>query len=435
MIWQSTRQILSIIVLIALFIVFILKINSGYQDKTSLYINHLSVENIERKGSDYTNFHYDPYRIGKGPNELDITYDYDFKLLNEVTVKLEGVNRKRVLQKIFQVVTEGSETNNQKHLKVLYFLQRASFHNNLIQPMYKDRSTVFDPLVLLELNEMRCGHVARIAADLFDAAGYPARIVQLGQHVAAEIFYDHDWHYFDADIFGGGEVVKNARGYIPSFFELSKDPFQIDSLSHYQELDYRGKSYNYGYYPSFFYFSKKAYKGYGFKYYVKTATKAQAQLSKYYGWDFYKTIQVDSNSILSDFNLLYQPGAVRFTKIKEKGNAFTISWDPSNDRDGDLIGYRIFIGKVSRGWHYEIFSGAPELKSYWRGGWKPEMYDALFQLPPKDAGFFETTDTTITIQVPLGEVRYLTVMPFDKHGELVGKKLYFRSEELVLDRR
>ena len=63
--------------------------------------------------------------------------------------------------------------------------------------MHPDKSIVKDPLVLLELGEMRCGHVAGLAVDLFDAMGYEGRLVQLSCHVIAEIKYDGRWHYFD----------------------------------------------------------------------------------------------------------------------------------------------------------------------------------------------------------------------------------------------
>ena len=90
---------------------------------------------------------------------------------------------------------------------------------------------VSDPLVLLQLGEMRCGHVARVAVDLFSAAGYQARLVQLGAHVIAEVYYGQNWHYFDADMFKGGQCVFNPDGSIPSVDQLSQSPYLIDSLA------------------------------------------------------------------------------------------------------------------------------------------------------------------------------------------------------------
>jgi hypothetical protein len=60
------------------------------------------------------------------------------------------------------------------------------------------------------------------------------------------------------------------------------------------------------------------------------------------------------------------------------------------------------------------------------------MYDAMFREPPSDVVLLITSDTAIQIQLPIGEARYVTVMPFDEHGESVNRKLYNMSEELTL---
>jgi hypothetical protein len=73
-------------------------------------------------------------------------------------------------------------------------------HNDCIKPMHEDKTMVMDPLILLKLNEMRYSQVDRVAVDLFEAVGYQARVVQLGGHVIAEIFYESDWHYFDNEV-------------------------------------------------------------------------------------------------------------------------------------------------------------------------------------------------------------------------------------------
>jgi hypothetical protein len=410
----------------------VMTVNCTEEDKTLHYVSQLNIKKIELKGSDYVNPIYNPERIGKYIKDIDIVYDYDFKQLRLITAELENIDREKVLKSLFYQISKGASTHKEKHLRILRFLQKVSMHNDFIQPMHEDRTMVMDPLILLKLNEMRCGHVARVAVDLFEAAGYQARVVQLGGHVIAEIFYESDWHYFDADVFGGGETVIDNKGNIPSIIDLSKTPFLIDSLSHYQELSYHGNLKQYRYYPSFLYFSKKAYKGNCLKYYVKNKKDKKMKLNKYYGWNDYITIEENKDNVLQNFNMFYQPGHITFKRIQQKSDQFTIKWEPSEDPDYDLIGYRIFVGTYSRGWHYNKFTGAPELKKYWQGGWKPEMYDALFKTPPQNAGFYETSNTSIIINIPSGEMRYVTVMPFDKHGESVGKRIYHRSEELVL---
>ena len=53
---------------------------------------------------------------------------------------------------------------------------------------------------------MRCGHSAIFMdSDLFDAAGYKVRLVQLRSRITI-IFYDGKWHLFEADLDGGPPI-------------------------------------------------------------------------------------------------------------------------------------------------------------------------------------------------------------------------------------
>ena len=145
-------------------------------------------------------------------------------------------------------------------MALLLFLQEVSIHSDYLQPMYPNGTMVSDPLVLLQLGEMRCGQVARLAVDLFSAAGYQARVVQLGGHVIAEVYYGKNWHYFDADMFGGGQTVFNPDGSIPSVVQLSQSPYLIDSLA----ADWEPNSTNSwetsaAIAPSYWYFSVQAW--------------------------------------------------------------------------------------------------------------------------------------------------------------------------------
>src|SRR5262249_44163144 len=163
---------------------------------TDHYARHLDIIKFERSGSDYTNLRYSSCRLAKSLKDIDSVFDYDFICLERVEQRLKYVDRHTVLQAIFARVTQGARSHKDKHLRILQFLHKASYHNPIIQPMYSDGTMVHDPLVLLELSEMRCGHVARVAVDLFSAGGYKGRLVQLGGHVIAEVQYDGKWHYF-----------------------------------------------------------------------------------------------------------------------------------------------------------------------------------------------------------------------------------------------
>ena len=328
--------------------------------KTYLFIKNLDIPRYERNGSDFTSPRYSPSRLKKPLENIDEVCDYDFELLDDTYKKLDGLDRQKVSRHLFDSVTRDAKTPTEKHIAVLKFLQKSSVHNPILQPMHRDKRLVTDPLVLLELGEMRCGQIARLAVDIFSAAGYKGRLVQLGGHVIAEIFYDSSWHYFDADIFGNGSTILDEYGNVPSVVELSKNPYLIDALPSYMELSLNGYKTGKTPYPSYFYFSKEAYGEGKAVYYVKTATKKKER-NKHYGWNDYITIN-DSNRRLYPMKMLYTPSIPIFSGIsvcKKPDNSrwMHIEWDPSSDPDDDLVGYRVYVSKTSRGWSYSKFSG------------------------------------------------------------------------------
>lgn len=404
--------------------------------KTEDFINHLDINYYTKKGSDYVNPHYSPLRLGKSINELDRVYDYDFERLILTETQLKNIDRKKVLSEIFSRVTKEAKTNTERHIAVLKFLQQSSFHNP-IQPVYPDKKIVSDPLVLLTLGEMRCGHIARVAVDLFESGGYKGRIVQLGGHVIAEIYYDNSWHYFDADAFGGGETIINKDGVIPSVAELSKTPYVIDSLAHRRELTYTGRIRRVSTkYPSWAYFAQKAYKKANPRYVYKTANQKQIE-NKYYGWNYVKRESALTRN-LYEMTPKYQPGAPIIEDIKvnyaSDKSSIDIKWQPSLDKDKDLLGYKIFVSHQSRGWHYNQFRGDDSLLKYWDNSqsWQSEMYDKLYQTPPHEVALLTTSQNQISLPVERGNTYYITIMPYDAHGESVGKTLYHSSEELKI---
>ena len=405
------------------------------ESKTEAFIKQLDISNYERNGSDLANPKYSPLRLGKPLEKIDITYDYDFKRLALTEKRLLGVNRRQVLEHIFKEVTKGAKNNTERHIAILKFLQKSSFHGKYLQPMYPDKTTVVDPLVLLELSEMRCGHVARIAVDLFEAGGMKGRLVQVAEHIFAEIFYDNLWHYFDGDLLAGGQTVLNEKRQIPSVIELSKNPYLIDSMPHaVYELSVMAETSKKDSipYPSFYYFK------YGQSlslYYEKVATKEQ-ELNKDYGWNNLRTVP-DKERKIGHVEKMYQPGAVTFKNIQVESpqpfgrRMIKLEWHPSKDLDNDVLGYKVYVSKNTRGWSYSEFSGSKNLEKFHnKVVWKPEMYENLYKEPPHEIALIKTSKTQVSIPVEQPGIYYITVMPYDAHGESVGRVLYSISEEI-----
>lgn len=394
---------------------------------------------IERRGTALLDERYDPTRIGKPLSEIDVVFDYDFEQLAAIEAVLEGVDRRTALGQIFDEVTATATNDTERHLALLSFLQRATVHNQWIQPMYPDGTMVTDPLVLLGLNEMRCGHVARVAVDLFQSRGYEGRLVQLGGHVIAEVRYGGRWHYFDADVFGGGRVVRDEDGSIPSVAELSANPSRIDALGSYFESrfdpagDGRATETS-APYPAHFYFAHSAYvpgTQYTGPYYVrKNATTGQLA-NRYYGWNYAYAMRATDIALQADLPLHWAPAPVRIRSVQTENGSISISWDDAWDPDGDLTGYRVFVSSASRGWHYGEFGGDPSTSEFGRGGYERTMYDAVFVPPPSDRQSSTTTTTSIVIP-SLGD-DYVSVMPVDAFGEAVGRTHFFLSDELHVE--
>jgi hypothetical protein len=404
-------------------------------DATSKYIAQLDLGRFERNGTRYTDPDMSPFRILPELSEHDQVFHYDFARLESVERRLSGVIRREALRAIFAEATRGAATNRDRHLAILRFLHRASFHN-LIQPMYRDGTTVYDPLVLLELGEMRCGHVNRVAVDLFQANGYRGRLVQAAFHILAEIWYDGGWHYFDGDIFGNGECVVMDNGKIPSMNELGQCLDRLDALTSFWEPNYKNEITGPTPYPSWYYFGERAYHSSKTvpSHIEKVATPELEGNSRYYGWEFELTTPDPERHLRSDIEERFTPGAPRIVAMNcssdREQRQITLRWkcDPA------AVSYRVFVARTSRGWEYSGSSLPAELCK-WKSGpgnWNPEMYDARFHLPPSDLLLLETKDTHVTFDVPHQSPAFISVMAFDEYGRSIGRHLYPLSEELCL---
>lgn len=417
--------------------------------KTYWFIQELDLARYVRQGSDFCNPDYSlegaARRLGVPPDRVDRIYGYDFRKLAAVEKRLEGIDRPTVLRAVFETLTAGVPGNAQRHVRVLKFLQQASLHNVFLQPTYPDRTMVTDPLVLLELGEMRCGHVARLAVDLFEAAGYRGRLVQLGGHIIAEVEYDGGWHYVDADLFGNGDTVLNADGTIPSVEELSREPRRIDALpTAWEPGNANAVVSNPGRRPSYYYFSRRTWErnfagraGSPKPPYVlyKQSTPSHQRRSRAYGWD--RLIEETAPRVLADIPPSHPPGAPQWESVRVRpmpdGRVHVaMAWRPSTDPDGDLMGYRVMVSRRSRGWNYggkSLPDCLMPLKSS-TAEWDPGMYEARFTLPGSEIALLETSTTAAELTLD-GDGDYcVTVMPYDAYGEQVGQRLYPVSEEI-----
>jgi hypothetical protein len=342
------------------------------------------------------------------------------------------VDHQKALLAIFTRVTRGAASNTEKHLQLLQFIQQSTIHASSVAA-YSENEWVYDPLVLLELGNMLCTQADMIAMDLFGAAGYPSRLVQLGQHQIAEIFYDGSWHYFDPDLFGNGQTVRNSAGEIPSVAEMSRlQPQALDALAAYQELsvmDCSEENVSGFYYPSYFYFSSQAYPANAPQgYFVGSA-------EQYGYYDMRKVESIPSLDIiqLQEFSAQHVPEKPHITGIQVSGNTLSIQFS-SQDEDGDLAGFQVFISNHTRGWDYNQFYGPVSARGYWANpaGWEAAMYPRLFELPGAEVKLLtlppDENEALLTLEP--GKTYFISISAFDRYGVGVGRRLFAASNEL-----
>ncbi len=404
---------------------------------TETYIASFSPEFYTARGVDFLSEWYDLGRIGKTIEEVDFAKDYDFERLAQVEAELFGVDRNRSLTAMYRQITADADTPLEEHLALLSFVAQVGFTSG-IQPLYEDGAGVQDPLVLLELGETSCGYSACLACDLFSAGGYNTRLVQAGAHTLAEVYYEDDWHYFDAHGTFGLTVM--VDGVVPSMKELSRAPWLIDSLgiSYWPVVsDKLQQIHNFvPEYRSIFYFGSRTYTTPA-QVYVKTKDPMQ-MLDARYGWGKLETMQVE-RMLYDDmevFGIPCQP-AWQEISVDEAGGTATLRWQPSTipGGKGEIAEYRVYVSAASRGWDWEVFYGPDELAEYRSlPGYDPIGYPMMQKEPPRDAGYYELPPEMCEIEIPLAGsgALYVSVTAIDRHGKEVGNIYYPPSNEIAL---
>lgn len=127
-------------------------------------------------------------------------------------------------------IVSGVPAGEPQFQAIYTFLQDAIFHHPLVQLIDQNASALLDSRSILLSGIGRCGHVAKVACDLYRAAGYEARVTQLYKHLCAEVLVEGRWLVVDADAFKGGCWPRNSLGAWATLHELRAAPMLVDQV-------------------------------------------------------------------------------------------------------------------------------------------------------------------------------------------------------------
>jgi ubiquinone/menaquinone biosynthesis C-methylase UbiE len=142
-----------------------------------------------------------------------------------------SINHPAALQHLVTDASKGLRNTEDRFRAVYRLTQNAVFHHPLVQLVDDEGNAArVGSVEILAAGIGRCGHAARVACDLYQAAGYQARMLQLHKHLCCEVFFDGRWRLVDADAFKAGIWLTNEEGDWATLEELRKTPSLIDRV-------------------------------------------------------------------------------------------------------------------------------------------------------------------------------------------------------------
>lgn len=333
-------------------------------------------------------------------------YSYDFDKIDKLEQQAKTIDRKIFLKNIFnEAIKRFSNSNEISHQDKWYAVLEYFFYNMKfsypLQPIYRNKTLVTDPVILLLLGEGRCGHIARVIVDIALANGYEARLVQLAAHIIAEVKWENKWHFIDAISHCPVQKLMETFKVWPSISALAKNPYILDTIpcllrradNYYRTLNGQYIPFN-CWYPgilrrSSMYFAEELfYNGVYFKenapregiiYYYKNGLFVDWQNDKYFGWqnlsfeiEEVPMIPIDYDFILPKLAIpqsIYEQNnktilPIRFTPAYRITSNQNDIFDIKTNSDDFL--YEVRISSQSRGWDYD-FPNYQKMPNYNKG--------------------------------------------------------------------
>ncbi|MBE1426400.1 SAM-dependent methyltransferase [Desulfomicrobium macestii] len=231
------------------------------------------------------------------------------------------------LEALARSLAESAPGEEGAFVSILEFVQRAVYRDPICQPV-DEVGDPASPLCTLFVGRGRCGHVSRLLIELCRLAGIAGRLLQLHNHVAAEVLVDGRWVIADADAFKNGVVPRTPAGTLPTLDDVRREPWLIDRFPPTGWMTLPGDAPSRGVFGS-------EVRGYV----DALPPERRGAVSGSY--------TPESGSLL--------PSMPRITAFGHAGGRLELAWTPSvlagNPQDA-VIGYRAVVRNRSRGWEY-----------------------------------------------------------------------------------
>jgi ubiquinone/menaquinone biosynthesis C-methylase UbiE len=293
------------------------------------------------------------------------------------------------MRQLARTIVDGESEEEQAVRRIIRFVQKAVFRDPVVQPLGEDGSLP-DGLTALVCARGRCGHTARILVELFQHAGFEARLRQFPRHVVAEAKCGDRWVVADADAFKGGIVPETPEGRLLSMDQIEAAPHLLDRFP-----------------PT--------------GWMMRPKSKYTKGLLGYQVRGYVDALEPDRRGFVSGYYVPsasgFPPSLPEIRHFEAHAARFVLSWEPARLREGRLAGYRVRVGTASRDWTYDdVF-----------------LAEAPLRATSCDVLETETSQTRIEGAIPPGSARlFASVTAVSDRIEREPATFFWPSEEAVL---
>lgn len=181
---------------------------------------------------------------------LEYEENIEFYYIKQIVVSRKDIltkfDKKKILKRVFDYVTNNSNDDYDRINKWVRFLQDKFIHPYVSGPQFTKNSDgtincVHDTIFLLVNNIARCGQAVKVLIDGLNLYYSKTRIVQLWHHVASEIYLNGKWCYIDCNYLRNGEIIYlRDKQKIASAEEIFQDNTLIAQLTpklYYTDID------------------------------------------------------------------------------------------------------------------------------------------------------------------------------------------------------